>query len=130
MRTTSSTRSAAPWMSGRQLGAVTLTVAPLPSMAKPSASQRGADLLLLELDAGELLDEAEAEADDGLRLRRRAGDLALRRRSARDLHHHGGGEVEARQDEGRIDAALEAIARIALTMPALRPVAAVRSGSK
>ncbi len=38
MRTTSSTRSAAPWMSGRQLGAVTFTVAPLPSTAKPSRS--------------------------------------------------------------------------------------------
>ena len=38
MRTTSSTRSADPWMSGRQLGAVTFTFAPLPSMAKPSVS--------------------------------------------------------------------------------------------
>ena len=39
--------------------------------------------------------------------------LRLGRLAARHLHHHGGGEIEARQDEGRIDAALEAIARIA-----------------
>ena len=39
MRTTSSTTSAGPCASGRQLGTVTFTVAPLPSMAKPSASR-------------------------------------------------------------------------------------------
>ena len=114
MRTTSSTRSAAPWMSGRQLGAVTFTVAPLPSTAKPSRSQGGADLLLLQLDAAELLDLRRSETDDRLGLGRRAGDLALGRRAAGHLQHHGGGEIEARQDERRVDAALEAVARVAL----------------
>jgi hypothetical protein len=75
--------------------------------------QRGADLALLEPDAGEPLDEARPEADDGLGLRRCAGDFAPRRRAACGLHHHGGGEIEPGEDERGVDAALEAIARIA-----------------
>ena len=74
--------------------------------------QGGADLLLLDVDAGELGDEARLEVDDGYPLRRRPGDPPLGRCSARDLHHQGRGEIEARQDERGIDAPLEAVARI------------------
>ena len=100
--------------SGRQLGAVTFTVAPLPSMAKPSASRVRADLLLLELDAGELLDEAEREGDDGL------GSPAARRQPcALDGVPPATSIIMAvaRSRPGRmkagIDAALEAVARVA-----------------
>ena len=41
-----------------------------------------------------------------------AGDDDLRRRAAAQVEHHLGGELEARQHEVRIDAALEAIARV------------------
>ena len=80
--------------------------------AKPL--QRGADLLFLQLDAAELLDLRWSETDDDLGLRRGAGDLASGGRAAGHLQHHGGGEIEARQDERRVDAALEAVAGIAL----------------
>ena len=55
MRTISSTRSAAPWMSGRQLGAVTFTLAALAVDGEAQRLQGAAHLLLGELDAGELL---------------------------------------------------------------------------
>ena len=64
MRTTSSTRSAGPCTSGRQLGAVTLTRGALAFEREAQRRQRRADLLLGQCDAGELLDAAEAKGDD------------------------------------------------------------------
>ena len=96
--------------------------APRPSRVSPCAGDVKAELL-----------------EDALRLRRRTrrgrrgasprragnrstllGDLGtspatidLGRRAAAEVEHHLGREFEARQHEGRIDAALEAVARIA-----------------
>ena len=114
MRTTSSTRSAAPWMSGRQARRRHLRGRAGAFDRKAQRFERCANLLLGQRDAGELLDHAEREADDLLRLWRRTGNPRLRRLAAGHFQHHGGGEIETGLDEGRIDAALEAIARIAL----------------
>ena len=81
---------------------------------KAQPLEGGADLLLLQPDAAELLHLCRCETDDGLGLGRSAGDLALGGRAAGDLQHHGGGEIEAGQDERRVDAALEAVAGVAL----------------
>ena len=43
---------------------------------------------------------------------RLAGDGDLRRLAAAEIEHHPGRELEARHHEGRIDAALEAVARV------------------
>ena len=40
--------------------------------------------------------------------------VTVRRRAAAEVEHHLGGELQARQHEGRIDAALEAIARVGI----------------
>ena len=114
MRTTSSTRSAAPWMSGRQLGAVTFAAVLVPSTAKPSASSVARICFSGSAMPASFSTRPNREGDDRLRLGRRAGNPCLRRLAAGHLQHHGRGEIEAGLDEGRIDAALEAIARVAL----------------
>ena len=113
MRTISSTRSAAPWMSGRQLGALTFTVAPLPSMAKPSASSVPRISFSGSLMPASFSTWENEKLTTVLGCGRRAGHLGPGRLAAGHLQHHGGAEVEARQDEAGVDAALEAVARVA-----------------
>ena len=64
------------------------------------------------LDGGEALDLAQREIDHAVFPEGIADDDVLRRRAAAQFHHQSGREFEPRHHEGRIDAALEAIARI------------------
>ena len=62
MRTTSSTRSASPLMSGRQDGTSATTSSPAPATAKPSASSISELLLVGDIDAGKRLHAVEPVA--------------------------------------------------------------------
>ena len=64
------------------------------------------------LDAGEPLDLGQREIDHALVAEAIADDDVLRRRAAAELEHQLGRHLQARHHEGRIDAALEAVARI------------------
>ena len=64
------------------------------------------------VDAGEALDLAEREIDHAVFAEGVADDDVLRRRAAAQFHHQLGRHLQPRHHEGRIDAALEAIARI------------------
>ena len=64
------------------------------------------------LDAGQALDLAQREIDDAVLAEGVADDDVFRRRAAAQFHHQLGRELQPRHHEGRIDAALEAIARI------------------
>ena len=78
-----------------------------------------------EIEAGEALQFAGREVDDLFRRFRLAGDGDLRRRAAAELHHHLRRELQPRHHEVRIDAALEAIARVGVDAelaPGLRDV--------
>ena len=87
--------------------------------------QHAAHLDQIEIEAGEALQFAGREVDDFFRRFRLAGDGDLRRRAAAKLHHHLGGELQPRHHEVRIDAALEAVARVGVDAelaPGLRDV--------
>ena len=125
MRTISSTMSALPSMSGRHDGAATFTRLSWPATKKPSLVQHAAHLDQIEIEAGEPLQFAGREVDDLFRRFGLAGDGDLGRRAAAQLDHHLRGELQPRQHEVRIDAALETIARVGVDAelaPGLRDV--------
>ena len=113
MRTTSSTMSALPSMSGRHDGTRDLHAC-CPARRRRSRACSSTRRISVErqVEAGEALHLAEREVDDRLRRLGLAGDDDLGRRAAAELDHHLRREFEPRQHEGRIDAALEAIARV------------------
>jgi hypothetical protein len=77
------------------------------------------------LDAREPLDLGQREIDHAVVGERFADHDILRRRAATELHDKLGRKLEARHHEGRIDAALEAIARVRIDAelaPGLRNV--------
>ena len=125
MRTTSSTMSALPSTSGRHDGTATFTTLPWPATKKPSWPSTRRISGKRHVEPGEALHLDEREIDHRLRHLRIAGDRDLRRRAAAQVEHHLGRELEPRHHEGRIDAALEAIARIRIDAelaPGLRDV--------
>ena len=113
MRTTSSTMSALPSMSGRHDGTATFTRSPCPATKKPSCSSTRSHLRQRQR-RGRRAASTSLSGKSITRLRhlRLAGDDDLRRRAAAELQHHLRRELEARHHEVRIDAALEAIARV------------------
>ena len=87
--------------------------------------EHAAHLDQTEIEAGEPLQFAGREVDDLVRRFGLAGDGDLGRRAAAQLDHHLRRELEPRQHEVRIDAALEAIARVGVDAelaPGLRDV--------
>src|SRR5262245_4280433 len=64
------------------------------------------------LDSGEGLKLTEREIDNQLRHLWSAGDRDLGRRAPAEIEHHPRRLLQPREQEGRIDAALEAVARI------------------
>ena len=115
MRTTSSTMSALPCTSGRHDGTATLTRSPWPATKKPSCSSTrrisGERQLRGRRGACTSLEREIDDASFGARI---AGDDDLRRRAAAEIEHHLRRQLEAGQHEGRIDAALEAVARVGI----------------
>ena len=114
MRTTSSTTSALPCTSGRHDGTATFTRSPWPATKKPSRSSTrrisgsgtASPARRLTSDSGKSMTRSGACGA--------AGDDDLRRRAAAKVEHHAGRQFEARQHEGRIDAALEAVAGVGI----------------
>ena len=112
MRTISSTISALPCTSVRQDGTATFTTGPLPATMKPrwarmrriSTSGTSMPASRLTSLSGKSITRSSPKAI--------ADDDVFRRRAAAQLHHQLGGQLEPRHHEGRIDAALEAVARI------------------
>ena len=82
------------------------------AQAKAQPAEHALHLADGQRNAGEPFDLIEAEIDHPFRDRQRTRDDGLRRRAAAEIEHHAGRELEARNHEGGIDAALEAIARI------------------
>ena len=111
MRTTSSTRSAAPCISGRQDGVVTLTPSPLPSDVAAERFQYRSDLALGSVEPASFATRPVSKAMRAP-LRHRARDRRLRRLAAADLEDHLRRQIEAGQHGCGIDAALEAVARV------------------
>ncbi len=66
------------------------------------------------VEAAKTLELRQREVDDLFRRLGIAGDGDLRRRAADEIQHHMRRHVETRQHEGRIDAALEAVARVGI----------------
>ncbi len=64
------------------------------------------------VDAGEALDFGQRKIDHAVVAEGLADDDILRRRAAAHFHHQPGRHLQPRHHEGRIDAALETIARI------------------
>ena len=64
------------------------------------------------VDAGEALHFAHREIDDAILPEGVANNDLFRGRAAAYLHDQPGGHIEPRHHEGRIDAALETIARV------------------
>ncbi len=114
MRMTSSTRSALPCTSGRQLGAATFKMSLWPEMEKPSRLQNEPDLGGMKVEAGETLHFGQREIDGAARVRNFAGDENLGRLAAAQIENEPGREFETRHHEVRIDAAFEAVARIGM----------------
>ena len=112
MRTTSSTISALPSTSARQDGTATFTTLPVPATKKPRWPRMRFDLRQRHIETGEPLDFVDREIDRPLVDRLAADHDVLRRRAAAQIEHHLRREFEARHHEIRIDAALEAVARI------------------
>ena len=112
MRQTSSTRSASPWMSGRQLGAAHASPSLLSRTPKPSAVRMRSLLRPRHLDAGQRLHPAAAQQCSCAGVRRPARHHELGGLAAAEIEDHARGELGAGGREGRIDAALEAVARI------------------
>src|SRR6202012_3727631 len=74
--------------------------------------QHAAHLGQRQLDAGEPLQFTLREIDDGFFWAWIAGDHDLGRRTTAQIEHHLCRQLQARQHEIRIDAALEAITRV------------------
>ena len=101
-------------VAGRQLGTVTDSDALL-AVRLGDEAERGEDVAHLDhggIDAAEALHLGDRELDDIDRLGNLAGEEDLAGRAAAELHDHVRGEIEARHVEGRVDAALVAIACI------------------
>jgi hypothetical protein len=113
MRTTSSTRSALPSMSGRQLGAATLTVSPDPEIQKPRAFSVDIGLSWCEVDAGQPFDLGIGEVDDVGAVGMSPAEWSDGFPSAQ-VQHHAGGIFQPRHHVVRIDAALEAVAGVGI----------------
>ena len=64
------------------------------------------------VDAGEALHLGQRKIDHAIVAEGLADDDVLRRRAAADLHHQSRRHLQPRHHEGRIDAALETIARV------------------
>ena len=77
-------------------------------------AEHAADFGQARFQAGEAGELVEGEVDDALGDFHLAGDGDLRGRTAAQIEHHLGRELEAGNHEGRVDAALEAVARIRL----------------
>ena len=125
MRTSSSTMSARPCTSGRQDGTATFTRSLWPAAKKPSFSSTRRTSASGSFRPASRGNSLKREIDDRFLRRRIAGDHDLRRRAAAEIEHHLRRQLEARQHEGRIDAALEAIARVGIDgelAPGLRDV--------
>ncbi len=112
MRTISSTRSALPSTSPRQLGAATFTVSPEPATMKPSAVEHALDLAHLGLQPREPARLGEREIDHAAAVGNGAREHDLGGLAAAELQHELGGELQPRHGKGGIDAALEAETRI------------------
>ena len=112
MRTISSTRSALPSMSGRHDGGATFTRSPWPATKKPSlVSTRRISGRSSSRPASRFTSVGGKSMIFSGRFGL-AGDDDLGRRAAAEVEHHLRREFEAGQHEVRIDAALEAIARV------------------
>ena len=114
MRTISSTISALPWTSGRHDGTATFTRSPWPATKKPSRSSTRRISGSGTVEPGEALELGQRKIDDRFGDVGAAGDDDLRRRAAAQIEHHLGREFEPGQHEGRIDAALEAVAGVGI----------------
>ena len=114
MRTISSTISALPCTSVRHDGTATFTTGPLPAIMKPRWLRMRFISGKRHVDAGEALHLAQREIDHAIVAEGLADDDVFRRRAAAHLHHQFGRQLEPRHHEGRIDAALEAIARVGI----------------
>ena len=112
MRTISSTRSALPSTSPRQDGTVTFKVSPVPATENPSARENPLALRGRHVEAGEALGLRKREIDHAFLVRDFSGQHDLRRLAAAHLQDELGRHLQARHREGRIDAALEARARV------------------
>ncbi len=112
MRTTSSTISALPSTSARQDGTATFTDLAGAGDEEAEMAEDALDLGERHVEAGEPLDLVDRKIDRPLVDRLAADHDALRRRAAAQIEHHLGREFEARHHEIRIDAALEAVARV------------------
>ena len=99
---------------GRHDGTATFTTLPCAGDEEAEPAEHALHLGERHVEAGEALHLAEREIDDGSGDLRIAGDDDLRRLAAAEVEHHPGRELQARHHEGRIDAALEAIARIGI----------------
>ena len=64
------------------------------------------------LESGQAFDLAQREIDDAVLAEGVTDDDILRRRAAAELHDELGRELQPRHHEGRIDAALEPVARV------------------
>src|SRR5712671_4692823 len=75
-------------------------------------AEHALDLRQAEIKAREPLRLAKREIDDAIGKRHLARDRDFRWRAAAKVDHHPGRQLEAGDHEGRVDAALEAIARV------------------
>ena len=111
MRTTSSTRSAGPSMSRRQLGGVTCKVS-CGRTVKPKAVRMATIFARRHADTAQRFDQTGIEFDMLVRRRQGARDHHIGRLAAAPIQNQLGGKLQPRQHEFRIDATLETIARI------------------
>ena len=114
MRTTSSTMSALPSTSGRHDGTAIFTRSLWPATKKPrrSSTRRISG-------CGTVRPARRLSSDSGKSMMRSRGSalpatVDLRRRAAAQIQHHARRQFEARQHEGRIDAALETVAGVGI----------------
>ncbi len=114
MRTTSSTTSALPCTSAPPRRHRDLHPLALAGDEEAEPLEHAAHFRQRHGEAGEALELGQRKIDDALGRFGAAGDGDLRRRAAAQVEHHAGREFEPRQHEGRIDAALEAIARVGI----------------
>ena len=114
IRITSSTMSALFCTSGRHDGTVTFRRSPSPATAKPRRSSTRRTSGNGTATPARRFDFGQRKIDDALGDFRAAGDGDLRRRAAAEIEHHLRRQLQPGQHEGRIDAALEAVAGIGI----------------
>ena len=114
MRTTSSTMSALPCTSGRHDGTATFTCSPCPAAKNPrrsstrriSGSGTAIPARRLSSESGKSMTRSDAS---GL-----PASVTSEADAAAQIEHHARRQLEARQHEHRIDAALEAVAGVGI----------------